>query len=46
MGSFAVEEFSIQGLVKIGPADVSARALAFQELVHFEIGPEHLGDAG
>jgi sugar/nucleoside kinase (ribokinase family) len=36
MGSFAVEDFSISRFEKIGPAEVTARAREFLELVHFE----------
>jgi sugar/nucleoside kinase (ribokinase family) len=38
MGSFAVERFSIQRFDEIGPAEVTARVRAFNELVHFDIG--------
>jgi sugar/nucleoside kinase (ribokinase family) len=41
MGSFAVEDFSINRFTKIGPAEVTARARAFLELVHFDTGTEH-----
>ncbi|MBI4421309.1 MAG: sugar kinase, partial [Gemmatimonadetes bacterium] len=43
MGSFAVEDFSIQALARIGPSEVTARARAFQELVHFEVEPLYFG---
>jgi sugar/nucleoside kinase (ribokinase family) len=43
MGSFAVEDFSIQRLARIAPQDVSARARAFRELVHFDMETEHFG---
>ncbi len=36
MGSFAVEDFSVNQFEKIGPAEVTARARKFLELVHFE----------
>jgi sugar/nucleoside kinase (ribokinase family) len=38
MGSFAVESFSVQQLHEIGPEDVTARARAFSDLVHFDAG--------
>ncbi|MSR07608.1 MAG: sugar kinase [Gemmatimonadetes bacterium] len=41
MGSFAVEDFSINRLTAIGPADVTARARAFQDLVHFDAEPKY-----
>ncbi len=37
MGSFAVERFSIQRFNEIGPAEVTSRARAFNDLVHFDI---------
>lgn len=37
MGSFAVERFSVDRFEEIGPAEVTARARAFRELVHFDI---------
>lgn len=40
MGSFAVERFSVQRFEELGPAEVTARARAFGDLVHFEIDPE------
>ena len=43
MGSFAVEDFSVQRLAEIGPAEVTARARAFRELVHFDVETEHFG---
>jgi sugar/nucleoside kinase (ribokinase family) len=43
MGSFAVEDFSINRFGKIGPAEVTARARGFFELVHFDTGTDHLG---
>ncbi len=36
MGSFAVERFSVQQFYEIGPQDVTARARAFSDLVHFD----------
>jgi sugar/nucleoside kinase (ribokinase family) len=36
MGSFAVEKFSVQRLLEITPADISARVAEFRELVAFE----------
>jgi sugar/nucleoside kinase (ribokinase family) len=41
MGSFAVERFSVDRLLEIGPAEVTARVREFAELVRFEIVPEH-----
>lgn len=41
MGSFAVERFSVYRFDEIGPAEVTARARQFSDLVHFEIEPEH-----
>ena len=38
MGSFAVERFSVQQFYEIGPQDVTARARAFSDLVHFDAG--------
>jgi sugar/nucleoside kinase (ribokinase family) len=37
MGSFAVERFSVDRFREIGPAEVTARAREFSQLVHFEI---------
>jgi sugar/nucleoside kinase (ribokinase family) len=45
MGSFAVEDFSINRLLKVQPGDVSSRARAFRELVHFDVESEHFGTA-
>jgi hypothetical protein len=45
MGSFAVEDFSINRLLKVRPGDVGARARAFRELVHFDVESEHFGPA-
>jgi sugar/nucleoside kinase (ribokinase family) len=39
MGSFAVERFSVSRFDEIGPAEVTARARQFSDLVHFEIEP-------
>ncbi|MFL5612361.1 MAG: PfkB family carbohydrate kinase [Gemmatimonadaceae bacterium] len=36
MGSFAVEKFSIERLLEVGPDDVSARIREFHQLVNFE----------
>ncbi|HEY2025537.1 MAG TPA: PfkB family carbohydrate kinase [Gemmatimonadaceae bacterium] len=36
MGSFAVEKFSVQRLLEITPADISARVAEFRQLVAFE----------
>jgi len=36
MGSFAVERFSVNRFREIGPAEVTVRARAFSELVHFD----------
>ncbi len=36
MGSFAVEKFSIERLLEVGPADVAARVREFHRLVAFE----------
>jgi sugar/nucleoside kinase (ribokinase family) len=36
MGSFAVERFSIDRLVEIGPDDISRRVAEFRELVSFD----------
>ncbi len=41
MGSFAVEDFSINRLAAIDGRDVSARARAFFELVHFDAEPRY-----
>ncbi len=41
MGSFAVERFSVYRFDEIGPAEVTARARQFADLVQFEIEPEH-----
>jgi hypothetical protein len=43
MGSFAVEDFSVNRLTTITPDDVAARARAFRDLVHFEVDTEHFG---
>ncbi|MBI4501303.1 MAG: sugar kinase [Gemmatimonadetes bacterium] len=43
MGSFAVEDFSVQRLAQVGVAEVTARARAFRELVHFDVETEHFG---
>src|SRR5262245_38862601 len=45
MGSFAVEDFSINRFQAIGPAEVTARARGFSELVHFDADPEYFGKA-
>lgn len=42
MGSFAVERFSVYRFDEIGPAEVTARARQFSDLVHFEIEPERV----
>jgi len=39
MGSFAVEQFGIQGFEGVTLADVQARVRGFKELVHFEVEP-------
>jgi sugar/nucleoside kinase (ribokinase family) len=36
MGSFAVEKFSVERLLSIGPKDISARVAEFKKLVAFE----------
>jgi sugar/nucleoside kinase (ribokinase family) len=36
MGSFAVERFSVERLVEIGPHDIAARVKEFHRLVNFE----------
>jgi hypothetical protein len=36
MGSFAVEKFSIQRLLEVGPNEVAARVREFHRLVSFE----------
>jgi sugar/nucleoside kinase (ribokinase family) len=36
MGSFAVERFSVERLVEIGPRDIAARVKEFHRLVNFE----------
>jgi sugar/nucleoside kinase (ribokinase family) len=36
MGSFAVEKFSVQRLLEIGPADIASRVAEFRQLVAFE----------
>jgi sugar/nucleoside kinase (ribokinase family) len=41
MGSFAVERFSVYRFDEIGPAEVTARARQFEDLVHVEMEPEH-----
>jgi len=41
MGSFAVEDFSINRFAAIGPAEVAARARAFLDLVHFDAEPKY-----
>src|SRR4051812_24493459 len=38
MGSFAVERFSVERLLSIGPKDISARVAEFRKLVAFEEG--------
>src|SRR4051812_15729463 len=38
MGSFAVERFSVERLISIGPKDISARVAEFRKLVAFEEG--------
>jgi len=40
MGSFAVEEFSIERFHAIGLAEVTSRVRAFGDLVRFEVTPE------
>ena len=40
MGSFAVEQFSVNRFYEIGPAEVTARAREFSDLVRFDIEPE------
>lgn len=41
MGAFAVERFSVDRFDEIGPAEVTARARQFSDLVHFDFEPEH-----
>ena len=36
MGSFAVEKFSVERLLEIGPADITNRVGDFHRLVNFE----------
>ena len=36
MGSFAVEKFSVQRLLEIGPEDIARRVADFRRLVAFE----------
>jgi sugar/nucleoside kinase (ribokinase family) len=36
MGSFAVERFSVERLIEIGPKDIAARVKEFHRLVNFE----------
>ena len=36
MGSFAVEKFSVERLIEIGPRDIAARVREFHQLVTFE----------
>jgi hypothetical protein len=36
MGSFAVERFSVERLLSIGPKDIAARVGEFKRLVAFE----------
>jgi hypothetical protein len=43
MGSFAVEDFSINRLASLTSEDVNARARAFRELVHFDVETETVG---
>jgi sugar/nucleoside kinase (ribokinase family) len=40
MGSFAVEQFGIEGLAAVTLADVRARVRVFKDLVHFEVDEE------
>jgi sugar/nucleoside kinase (ribokinase family) len=42
MGAFAVERFSVQRFDEIGPAEVTARARQFSDLVHFDFEPERV----
>lgn len=35
-GSFAVERFSVERFLEIGPAEIATRARAFADLVHFD----------
>jgi sugar/nucleoside kinase (ribokinase family) len=39
MGSFAVEQFSVDRLEEVGPAEVTARVREFSDLVQFQIDP-------
>jgi hypothetical protein len=39
MGSFAVEEFSVERFESLRPEEVSDRVRAFGELVRFDIQP-------
>jgi sugar/nucleoside kinase (ribokinase family) len=41
MGSFAVERFSVDRFLELGPAEVTARAREFAALVRGDIQPEH-----
>jgi sugar/nucleoside kinase (ribokinase family) len=43
MGSFAVEDFSINRLASLSLDEVSSRARAFRDLVHFDVEPETVG---
>lgn len=43
MGSFAVEDFSINRFEAIDRAEVLARARAFRDLVYFDVDAEHFG---
>jgi sugar/nucleoside kinase (ribokinase family) len=45
LGSFAVEDFSINRLAEITPGDVTVRARSFRELVHVDVDSEHFGVA-
>ena len=42
MGAFAVERFSVERFDEIGPAEVTARARQFSDLVHFDFEPERV----
>jgi sugar/nucleoside kinase (ribokinase family) len=43
MGSFAVEDFSVNRLTRITSTDVAERARGFRDLVHFDVDSETFG---
>ncbi len=45
MGSFAVEDFSINRLLKVTAADIATRARSFRDLVHFDVESTHFDPA-